>query len=98
MLCLVSLVRFKKFALKVFEPGERGLGLSYRTVGAALLSDVLTFCCSVGKIDINGKAEHCRLLTPERKAPELKEKQVPSICLFPDPFICILCRFLFNLQ
>uniref|UniRef100_A0A8C2IE76 Probable helicase with zinc finger domain n=1 Tax=Cyprinus carpio TaxID=7962 RepID=A0A8C2IE76_CYPCA len=33
-----------------------------------------------GKIDINGKTEHCRLLTPERKAPELKEKQVPSIC------------------
>uniref|UniRef100_A0A672QLB2 Probable helicase with zinc finger domain n=1 Tax=Sinocyclocheilus grahami TaxID=75366 RepID=A0A672QLB2_SINGR len=28
-----------------------------------------------GKIDINGKTEHCRLLTPERKAPELKEKQ-----------------------
>ncbi|XP_051994990.1 probable helicase with zinc finger domain isoform X1 [Xyrauchen texanus] len=28
-----------------------------------------------GKIDINGKVEHCRLLTPERKAPELKEKQ-----------------------
>ncbi|NP_998431.1 probable helicase with zinc finger domain [Danio rerio] len=28
-----------------------------------------------GKMDINGKAEHCRLLTPERKAPELKEKQ-----------------------
>ncbi|XP_067314224.1 probable helicase with zinc finger domain isoform X5 [Pseudorasbora parva] len=28
-----------------------------------------------GKIDINGKTEHCRLLTPERKGPELKEKQ-----------------------
>ncbi|KAA0705294.1 Zinc finger domain [Triplophysa tibetana] len=28
-----------------------------------------------GKMDINGKAEHCRLLTPERKAPELKGKQ-----------------------
>uniref|UniRef100_A0AAR2L770 Probable helicase with zinc finger domain n=1 Tax=Pygocentrus nattereri TaxID=42514 RepID=A0AAR2L770_PYGNA len=35
-----------------------------------------------GKVDINGKVEHSRLLTPERKAPELKEKQVsifPSI-------------------
>ncbi|KAI4903994.1 hypothetical protein NFI96_024214, partial [Prochilodus magdalenae] len=28
-----------------------------------------------GKVDINGKVEHSRLLTPERKAPELKEKQ-----------------------
>lgn len=32
-----------------------------------------------GKVDINGKVEHGRLLTPERKAPELKEKQV-SVC------------------
>ncbi|XP_062874530.1 probable helicase with zinc finger domain isoform X2 [Trichomycterus rosablanca] len=29
-----------------------------------------------GKVDVNGKVEHNRLLTPERKAPELKEKQV----------------------
>uniref|UniRef100_A0A4W4E9T9 Probable helicase with zinc finger domain n=1 Tax=Electrophorus electricus TaxID=8005 RepID=A0A4W4E9T9_ELEEL len=28
-----------------------------------------------GKVDINGKVEHSRLLTPERKASELKEKQ-----------------------
>lgn len=37
-----------------------------------------------GKVDINGKLEHSRLLTPERKASELKEKQViyPFIHLF----------------
>lgn len=29
-----------------------------------------------GKVDINGKVEHSRLLTPERKAPELKDKLV----------------------
>ncbi|XP_076852956.1 putative helicase with zinc finger domain [Brachyhypopomus gauderio] len=28
-----------------------------------------------GKVDINGKVEHGRLLTPERKGPELKDKQ-----------------------
>lgn len=92
---------FKKFALKVFEPSECGLGLSYGAVGAALLVGVLIFLTiffSLGKMDINGKAEHCRLLTPERKAPELKGKQVPSIRLFPDLFICILCRSLFNLN
>ncbi|MCJ8739264.1 hypothetical protein PDJAM_G00045310 [Pangasius djambal] len=37
--------------------------------------DLLQEPTANGKVDINGKVEHSRLLTPERKAPELKEKQ-----------------------
>ncbi|XP_058266742.1 probable helicase with zinc finger domain isoform X2 [Hemibagrus wyckioides] len=37
--------------------------------------DLLQEPTANGKVDINGKVEHSRLLTPERKAPELKDKQ-----------------------
>lgn len=37
--------------------------------------DLLQEPTANGKVDMNGKVEHNRLLTPERKAPELKDKQ-----------------------
>ncbi|TSK77148.1 putative helicase with zinc finger domain [Bagarius yarrelli] len=51
------------------QPSSLGIGQLPSTD-----KDLLQEPTANGKVDMNGKVEHSRLLTPERKAPELKDK------------------------